>query len=348
MLGQWLESGLRGVYGVLDSCGVLDYVQPWLSGMGLILMFHRVVASRSLVYSPNLAICSDSLDRILGYVRHRGWEIISLNQVHDRLANGSHRKPFVCFTFDDGYADNLTIALPIFRRHQAPLCVNVTVGYVNRTTPCWWDALGEMLLQRNEIEFRGSGQTERIKLGTWEEKVAAYHRLGMILHQDVPEGRFPLGSTWALNGVDPQSLSDRFFPTWEELQKFAQDPLVQIGAHTLTHPSLKQLRENEAGDEIEQSRRILKEKLGVEIEHFAYPFGSPDACGQREFRLVKELKFKTAVTTRWCNIFPVHKEHLASLPRKYVSNYDVSEATLRARLYGEDLSLKPWRRIVVD
>jgi len=348
MLGQWLESGLRGVYGVLDSCGVLDYVQPWLSGMGLILMFHRVVASRSLVYSPNLAICSDSLDRILGYIRHRGWEIISLNQVHDRLANGSHRKPFVCFTFDDGYADNLTIALPIFRRHQAPLCVNVTVGYVNRTTPCWWDALGEMLLQRNEIEFRGSGQTERIKLGTWEEKVAAYHRLGMILHQDVPEGRFPLGSTWALNGVDPQSFSDRFFPTWEELQKFAQDPLVQIGAHTLTHPSLKQLRENEAGDEIEQSRRILKEKLGVEIEHFAYPFGSPDACGQREFRLVKELKFKTAVTTRWCNIFPVHKEHLASLPRKYVSNYDVSEATLRARLYGEDLSLKPWRRIVVD
>jgi peptidoglycan/xylan/chitin deacetylase (PgdA/CDA1 family) len=254
----------------------------------------------------------------------------------------------VCFTFDDGYADNLTIALPIFRRHQAPLCVNVTVGYVNRTTPCWWDALGEMLLQRNKIEFRGSGQTERIKLGTWEEKVAAYHRLGMILHQDVPEGRFPLGSTWALNGADPQSLSDRFFPTWEELQKFAQDPLVQIGAHTLTHPSLKQLRENEAGDEIEQSRRILKEKLGVEIEHFAYPFGSPDACGQREFRLVKELKFKTAVTTRWCNIFPVHKEHLASLPRKYVSNYDVSEATLRARLYGEDLSLKPWRRIVVD
>jgi peptidoglycan/xylan/chitin deacetylase (PgdA/CDA1 family) len=351
MLRQWLEPGLRGVFGVLDSCGVLDYAQPWLSGMGLILMFHRVVTPRSLNFDPGLAICSDSLDRILGYIRHRGWEIISLNQLHDRLANGSHRQPFVCFTFDDGYADNLTIALPIFRRHQAPLCVNVTVGYVNRTTPGWWDALGEMLLQRNEIEFSGSGQIERIKLGTWEEKVAAYQRLGPILYQDVAGGRSPLGGTWTLNGVDPQALSDRFFMTWKELQEFAQDPLVQIGAHTLTHPSLKQLRENEAGAEIEQSRQILKEKLGVEIEHFAYPFGTVDDCGQREFRLVRELKFKTAVTTRFCNIFPAHKEHPASLPRKSLSNYDVSEfseSTVRDRLYGEDLSLKIWKRIVLD
>ena len=350
MLRQWLEPGLRGVFGVLDSCGVLDYAQPWLSGMGLILMFHRVVTPRSLDFNPGLAICSDSLDRILGYIRHRGWEIISLNQLHDRLANGSHRRPFVCFTFDDGYADNLTIALPIFRRHQAPLCVNVTVGYVNRTTPGWWDALGEMLWQRNEIEFSGSGQIERIKLGTWEEKVAAYQRLGLILYQDVTGGRSPLGSTWTLNGVDPQALSDRFFMTWKELQEFAQDPLVQIGAHTLTHPFLKQLRENEAGDEIEQSRRILKEKLGVEIEHFAYPFGTADACGQREFRLVRELKFKTAVTTRFCNIFPAHKEHLASLPRKSLSNdvSEFSESTVRDCLYGEDLSLKIWKRIVLD
>jgi peptidoglycan/xylan/chitin deacetylase (PgdA/CDA1 family) len=254
----------------------------------------------------------------------------------------------VCFTFDDGYVDNLTLALPIFRRHQAPFCVNVTIGYVNRTTPGWWDALGEMLLQRNEIEICGSGQLERIKLGTWEEKVAAYQRLGPILYRDVAERRSPLGNTWTLNGVDPQALSDRFFMTWEELQELAQDPLVQIGAHTLTHPLLNQLRENEAGDEIEQSRRILKEKLNVQIEHFAYPFGATDSCGPREFRLVRELKFKTAVTTRWCNIFPAHKEHLASLPRKSFLIRDVSESTMRARLYGEDLSLRIWKRIVLD
>jgi peptidoglycan/xylan/chitin deacetylase (PgdA/CDA1 family) len=282
---------------------------------------------------------------MLGYIRHRGWDIISSKELHDRLASGSRQRPFVCFAFDDGYADNFTLALPIFRRHQAPFSVNVAVGYIDRTVPAWWDALGEMLLQRDEIEVSGSGQTERIRVTTWEEKLAAYHRFRVLFHQDVNEGRSPFESTWALNGVDPQDLTDRYFMTWNELQELAKDPLVEIGAHTLTHRSLLQLTENEAGDEIEQSRRILKQKLGVEIEHFAYPFGN---CGQREFRLVRELKFKTAVTTRWCNIFPVHKEHLSSLPRKFLWNGDVSEQTIRARLYGEDLALKPWRRIVLD
>jgi len=347
VLRDWVGPRLRALFRVLDSCGILDYAQPWLSGMGLILMFHRIVLPGSRVFDPWLAVDSDGLDRILGYIRQRDWDIVSADQMHDRLANGFRPRPFVCVTFDDGYADNLTIALPVFRRHNVPFCVNVTVGYIERTTPAWWNALEELLLQRNEIEFISSGQAELIKLKTWEEKVAAYYRFRSSLHQDVAGGRPPLGDTWDLNGVNPQALSDRFFMNWSQLKEFARDPLVQIGAHTMTHRSLKQLSENDAGDEIERSRRVLMERLGVKVQHFAYPFGTPDNCGQREFRLVKELRFKTAVTTRWCNIFPAHKEHLSSLPRKFVSYDDISEATLRARLFGEDLALKPWRRVVV-
>jgi len=148
--------------------------------------------------------------------------------------------------------------------------------------------------------------------------------------------------------VDPQAWGSRVFLGWKELQEFANDPLVEIGAHTLTHRSLRQLSENEAGDEIEQSRRVLKETLGVPVEHFAYPFGQPENCGPREFRLVKELKFKTAVTTRSANIFAGHREHLLSLPRRCFLNTQVSERTVRARLYGEDFGLKPWGRVVFD
>jgi len=348
MLRKWLEPGLGGVIRVLDSCGLLDYAQPWLSGMGLILMFHRVVAPGTPVFDPDLAIYSDGLDQVLGHIRRRGWEMISLSQLHTRLAAESHSNPFVCFTFDDGYADTLTAALPVFRRYQAPLCVNVTVGYIDRTTPGWWDALGELLLQRRELEFPGSGGVERLDLGTWEQKVAAYRRLGRILYEDVAGGRRPLAGLWSRNGADPQALADRFFLSWKELQALACDPLVEIGAHTITHPSLKDLSENEAGDEIERSRRVLEERLRVEVPHFAYPFGGRISCGPREFRLVTELKFKTGVTTRPCNIFPAHRTRLASLPRKSFYVYDVSQAAVRARLYGADLSFRPGRRVVLD
>jgi len=339
---------MRRLFGLLDSYSVLDRVQPWTSGQGLIIVFHHVVERGSPVFDGRLNIYAEDLDRILEYIRYREWEIIGLDELHSRFKDARSARPFVCFTFDDGYVDNLSIALPIFSRHKAPLCVYVTVGYVSRTTPGWWDALGQALLHRDYLEFSRDGQVERIGLLTWEEKVEAYGRLGQAIYQDVLARRAPLGSTWSRNGLDPMALSDRLFMTWDQLREFARDPLVQIGAHTVTHPSLACLSENEAGEEIEQSKRILEERLGVEICHFAYPFGGYNNCGSREFGLARESGFRTAVTTRSCNIFSAHKEHLMSLPRKVMSADDAGVESMRGRLYGEDLSLKFWRRIVVE
>lgn len=346
MLREWRRAGLRGVFGLLDSLCILERAQPWLSGLGLVMMFHRVVSPGTPIFDPRLAIHANSLDLILGYVRRRGFEIVSADQLHSRT-NGTHRRPFVCFTFDDGYVDNLTLALPIFRRHQAPFCVYTTVGYVDRTTPAWWDALGSLLLERDEIERGDGGAAGTIPLRTWKEKVEAYHHLGSSIYRDVLAGRPPLGDGWLRNGVDPLALSDPYFMTWSELKQLAEDPLVQIGAHTLTHPSLAQLPAHEAGYEIEKSKRVLEGNLGIEVRHFAYPFGGTANCGIREFRLAEQAGFKTAVTTRCCNIFPTHAQHLLSLPRKSVSAADAGVGGIRALLYGEDLSLKPSRRVVV-
>lgn len=348
VLRKWRDPMMRRVFGFLDSYAVLDGIQPWLGGLGLILTFHHAEIPGRPVFDPGLNVYSDDLDRMLEYIRNREWDIISIDQLHSRLKCGKTPRPFVCFTFDDGYTDNLSIALPIFRRHEAPLCIYVAVGYTNRTTPGWWDALGEALLQRDYIEFAGDGQVEWISLATWDEKVKAYRRLAHAIHRDALAGRSPLGSTWSRNGLDPMALSDHSFLTWEQLQRIARDPLVQIGAQTVTHPSLANLSENEAGDEIEQSKRILEDTLGVGISHFAYPFGGYQNCGPREFRLARELGFRTAVTTRSCNIFPVHKEHLMSLPRKSLSADDAGVETVRGRLYGEDLSVRFWRRIGVE
>lgn len=345
MLKGRRQAAIQGFFGALDSCKLLDYVQPWLSGMGLILMFHRVVEPGAQVFDPTLAVDTESLDRILRYIRARGWDLITVDELSERLINGSKTRPFVCCTFDDGYADNKTLALPIFRRYSAPFCVNVTVGYVNRTAPAWWDALGVMLQTQDEIKFYDFGKIQRLKVATWDEKLAAYRQFRVIFHREVDQGRIPFEESWELNGINLAASTDGLFMSWPELEELAKDPLVRIGSHTLTHPCLPHLSENEAGDEIERSKQILEERLGVQVAHLAYPFGK---CGQREFRLVKELRFKTAVTSKWCNVFPAHRSHQSSLPRKFLLYNDASEATMRACLYGEDLPIKPWERVALD
>jgi peptidoglycan/xylan/chitin deacetylase (PgdA/CDA1 family) len=102
---------------------------------------------------------------------------------------------------------------------------------------------------------------------------------------------------------------------WDELVTLAADPLVTIGAHTVSHPILSKLPERQVRSEMEMSRRVIEAALGTPPQHFAYPIGDPAAAGPREFRIASELGFKTAVTTRPGVLFADHREHLCALPR---------------------------------
>ena len=119
---------------------------------------------------------------------------------------------------------------------------------------------------------------------------------------------------------------------WEQVQEMAKDPLVTIGAHTLGHHNFKCLTDDEIRAEVEGSRKIIADKLGRPVKHFAYPFGGPAAIGQREADLVKEMGFATVVTTRQANVMPAHRGTPNLLPRITLSgNYQTLSRVERQR-----------------
>ena len=90
--------------------------------------------------------------------------------------------------------------------------------------------------------------------------------------------------------------------SWDELKPFAGDPLVGIGAHTISHCNLaKQTVETPSGDGREP--RADRERSAAPVLHLAYPYGDRVAAGAREFTLARAAGFKTAVTTRPGMIF---------------------------------------------
>ena len=102
---------------------------------------------------------------------------------------------------------------------------------------------------------------------------------------------------------------------WDEIAGMAADPLVTIGAHTVSHPMLAKLTVEAARAEILDGVRAIAARLGRSPSHFSYPVGAPDAAGPREFALAAGAGFKTAVTTRPGVLFPDHVRHLTALPR---------------------------------
>jgi peptidoglycan/xylan/chitin deacetylase (PgdA/CDA1 family) len=82
--------------------------------------------------------------------------------------------------------------------------------------------------------------------------------------------------------------------TWSQLQEFARMPGFGLGAHTLTHPDLPSRSQEDARAEILGGADRLASRVGVQVEHFAYPFGS---WNRGVARLVADLGFRAAYTT---------------------------------------------------
>jgi peptidoglycan/xylan/chitin deacetylase (PgdA/CDA1 family) len=102
---------------------------------------------------------------------------------------------------------------------------------------------------------------------------------------------------------------------WSELRAFAADPLVTIGAHTLSHCQLAMASEATASHEMAASRARIMDELQQPAHHLAYPYGDRIAAAAREFELARALGFHTVVTTRPGMLFADNADHLTALPR---------------------------------
>lgn len=319
-------------------------LRPWLAGRGAIFVLHRVAPAGAQVMDPDMTITVDVLDAALRLVRAEGYDLVGLDDVPARLRR-SRGPRFAVFTFDDGYRDNLTMALPILRAHRVPFCLYVTTGLIDRAFAYWWGALARLIEARPEIDLRGLGEPDTLPIGAWAEKQAAYARIQAWVHEDL-ERRGPAVLQWCERlGVDAARALDEDALSWDEIRSLARDPLVTIGAHTVSHPQLAHLDDDAARRELVESRARIEVQIGRRVHHLAYPYGGPGACGPREFRLAAEAGYTTATTTRQGNLFAVHADRPMALPRRRLTEGEPDLRTARRALSGTAWFLRRGQRI---
>jgi peptidoglycan/xylan/chitin deacetylase (PgdA/CDA1 family) len=281
----------------LDASGAGVLLRPWLAGRGAILAMHRVLAPEQPTLQPGNAVTAAYLREVLRLLRRRKYEIVSMDELPARLRARNGRRA-AAITFDDGYLDNLLHAAPVCAEFDAPFCVFATAGLIDRTVLPWWVLLEEYVLRndRAALEHPSAGRLV-LPCATDAEKTGTFRQLLRIAFAAPAEMLAALRSAYAEAGMSVEATVDRNVLSRDQLARLASHPLATIGAHSVSHPALKTLPEAEAAFEMEESRRRLRDWLGIPVRHFAYPFGSPLECGPREFRLARELGFATAATT---------------------------------------------------
>lgn len=310
---------------------------PTFGGVGAIMALHRVRPASKEPFQPNktLEVTPAFLDQTLTRLREHEIDIVSLDQMLQRLEVQDFERRFVCFTLDDGYADNYLNAYPVFKAHGAPFSIYLTTGFVDHTASFWWMTLEEVIRQNREVTLRIGGKTERVATRTLPEKEKAFkfcHSHFRALAADAVE-------TAARNlcedyGIDNTALCAAHAMTWDMACEITEGGLGTIEAHTESHRALSLLRPEDVRAEIARGSARIAEKTGRVPRHFAYPFGDAAAVTRSEIDLVANLPIATATTTRPGVLQADHAGDLSALPRITLNGYYQSAGYVDLALSG--------------
>jgi peptidoglycan/xylan/chitin deacetylase (PgdA/CDA1 family) len=290
-----------------------------LIARALILVYHRVTP---LDFDPEwLAVAPDRFAEQLDVLRH-DYRVLSLSELNERVQKGNVPRKAVAVTFDDGYADNLLIARPLLERYDVPATCFVTTGKLDQGSEFWWDELARLLLEtprlpdalsldvngrRYSWSLKDDAAAPAVRTDAdgrnWNvlqqtprtPRQKAYGELAAIvrpLDAEAQESVMRYVADWAGVGRKVRESHRALRP--EEVVRLDDGGLVDVGAHTVTHPVLSAQAPAVQESEIRLSKRRLEEILDRPVSLFAYPFGARADYTSETVGLVREAGFACA------------------------------------------------------
>lgn len=264
----------------------------------VILTYHSAVsrAASFPVWQHNSA---SQLEEHFAWIA-RNRNCISIDQLVHALSEGKLMRDAVAITFDDGYANNLSVALPLLERYRLPATFFIIAGHIGSDRLLWTESLACLVdaAPAGDHHFRGLG----LALSGPMEKAGSYRLLVRHMRTVPAPSRSAeldeLAAAIGLRGfvAETSDLGRQLrMLTWDELRQLGASQYASIAAHTMSHPWLRDLPPDDARREIVASRQLLEERIGP-ASYFAYPFGGENDFGPEHRRMAIDAGFKGVFT----------------------------------------------------
>jgi len=272
------------------SVSALDRLRPARLS---VLIFHRVVPEPDRLFPEEMH--AERFDRLMGRLA-RGFQVMTLGEAHARWNRHELPERALAIAFDDGYGDNAEIALPVLRRHGLRATFFVSTGFLDGGR-MWNDTVIESIraskLDTLDASPLGLG---RLSLRDDASRRAAVDALlPKIKYRDF--GGREEALAWLSDALGNPSLPDDLMMRSEQVRALSEAGM-EIGGHTVRHPILSALPDDQARDEIVEGRRRLQELTGAPVDVFAYPNGQPGRdYDRRHVDMVRHAGFSCAVST---------------------------------------------------
>ena len=275
----------------LATPGLRRLVAAAVPRTGVVLLnYHRVGDSAASRYDRGLwSATADGFEEQVAFLKS-DCDVIALDQVKDALGQrGRH----VAITFDDGYLDNHDIAYPVLRHHGLPAAFFIATGFIDSRPLPWWDAIAMQVRETGRASLDlAPWLPEPLPLGTDREPAI---RLLLSVYKELDFAQVaPFRARLATEtGIEPPDAVDGEWMDWDMIRTMARGGMT-IGGHTVNHPVLSSLPLEGQRAEIQGCAARLREELGMDMRHFAYPVGSRNAFDAATMQLLHEAGVQQA------------------------------------------------------
>jgi peptidoglycan/xylan/chitin deacetylase (PgdA/CDA1 family) len=242
----------------LRSCGMFAVTRALSAGMARILMYHNFSGPDG---TDSDALNTEGIRRQFNYLRQH-FRVVTLLQLASQLASGRKLdRNMVALTIDDGRRSCYEFLFPLLKEFQLPATFFVVSSFIRGEDWIWTDKVLWLSEQSTPPEDVALGQLD----GVFRS-----------LNQMRPEARNArIKAMAASRGITiPRIVPAKYAPcSWSELREMADSGLVDIGSHTVTHPILSSISDQESWEELTRSRTEINEGMGRSVRSFCFPNG---------------------------------------------------------------------------
>jgi peptidoglycan/xylan/chitin deacetylase (PgdA/CDA1 family) len=267
--------------GVIEACLRARALIGWPRRGLTVLLYHRVTDPTRLDgLDPSLVDATpQDFDTQMALAR-RHFSPVALGDVQDAVTGG---RPLpanaLLVSFDDGYRDNLEVAVPILKRHGIRATFFVATGYMSERRLFWWERIAVQVRRATAPRLLLSYPAPlELELGDDTRRSAAVRRLCRTVkdHYDLDLDRF-LADIDGASGVawtedDDRRYSQSAILDWDGVLAL-RDAGMDVASHTRGHRVLQTLRPDVLAGDLADSKAELERRLGQPVRAVAYPVG---------------------------------------------------------------------------
>lgn len=289
-------------------------------GQTVVLLYHRV---ENLLNDYNYqAVTPDNFRTHINFLKNN-YQIITPDEIYNDIETDEDR---IVITFDDGYYDFYTNAMPILREYNVPATLFVSTENIDKQFENWTDNILRIIFSEHNgsISIMDEKISNKWNVTTIKERKAFYQDIRKLFLQMGKKDRdryTQVLENWA--NVKHEGRIDRRILRSNEIYNISREKLITLGSHTCSHPSLRCLEEEEQIKEIVESKKTLEEIIKNKIEYFSYPFGTKDHYSEKTIEIVKKTGYKMAFSVS--NSTVGIEKNCYEIPRCPVGNYDERE-----------------------